>query len=79
VLFYVVYLAMEILQVMILLFYCDSRWRILTIGAAFPFMPFYYVWMRFVTIWAVTEELLTRRSYKDNFVPEHVRNVTWHW
>ncbi len=78
-LFYLVYLAMELVQLMILLFYCDERRRILAIGAVFPFMPFYYVWMRFVTIWAVTEELFTRRSYRDNFVPEHVRNVTWHW
>ena len=78
-LFYVVYLGMEILQLMILLFYCDQRWRILAIGAVFPCMPFYYIWMRFVTIWAITEELLIRRSYKDNFVPERVRNVTWHW
>ncbi len=78
-LFYVVYLGMEILQLMILLYYCDNKRRVMMIGAVFPLMPFYYIWMRFVTLWAITEELLTRRSYKDNFVPEHVRNVTWHW
>lgn len=78
-LFYVVYLGMEMMQLLILLFYCEERVRILKIGVVFPLMPFYYIWMRFVTLWAITEELLTRRSYKDNFVPEHVRNVTWHW
>ena len=79
VLFYVAYLAMELLQLAILLYYCEDRRRVLLIGAIFPLMPFYYIWMRFVTLWAITEELLTRRSYKDNFVPEHVRKVTWHW
>jgi cellulose synthase/poly-beta-1,6-N-acetylglucosamine synthase-like glycosyltransferase len=78
-LFYITYLILEVLQLMVLLFYCDQRLRILTIGLVFPLMPFYYVWMRFVTIWAITEELVHRRSYKDNFVPERVRNVTWHW
>ncbi len=78
-LFYAVYLAMEMLQLMILLYYCDDKKRILMISAVFPLMPLYYVWMRFVTLWAISEELLTRRSYKDNFVPEHVRKVTWHW
>lgn len=78
-LLYVVYLAMELVQLLVLLYYCDNRKRILVIGAVFPLMPFYDMWMRMVTIWTITEELLTRRSYKDNFVPAHVRNVTWHW
>lgn len=78
-LFYVVYLVMEIMQLLILMYYCNERVKIAKIGAVFPLMPFYYIWMRFVTLWAITEELLTRRSYKDNFVPEHVRKVTWHW
>ena len=78
-LFYLVYLLFEVLQLGILLYYCAEKKRILMIGAVFPLMPFYYIWMRFVTLWAITEELIIRRSYKDNFVPEHVRKVTWHW
>ena len=73
------YLVMESLQLLVLLYYCEERDRILKIGMVAPLMPFYYLWMRLVTLWAVTEELITRRSYKDNFVPEHVRKVTWHW
>ena len=79
ILFYLIYLLMEMLQLLVLLYYCTERSRILKIGLVSPLMPFYYLWMRCVTLWAVTEELVTRRSYKDNFVPEHVRKVTWHW
>lgn len=78
-LFYATYVAMELLQLVILLFYCEDRRRVLAIGLVFPLMPFYYLWMRLVTLWAVSEELITRRSYRDSFVPEHVRKVTWHW
>ncbi len=79
VLLYFTYLVMELLQLIILLYYCEQRSRVLAIGTVAPLMPFYYLWMRFVTLWAITEELLFRRSYKDNFVPERVRKVTWHW
>ena len=78
-LLYLTYLLLELLQLVILLYYCVERRRILTIGVVAPLMPFYYLWMRFVTLWAITEEMLTRRSHRDNFVPERVRGVTWHW
>src|SRR6056297_954994 len=78
-LMYVTYMIMESVQLFLLMYYCEEKQRVLKIGTVLPLMPLYYVWMRFVTLWAVSEELLTRRSYKDNFVPEHVRQVTWHW
>lgn len=77
--FYLCYLGLESLQLLLLLYYCDDRKHILKISVIFPLMPFYYVWMRIVTIWAISEEFLIRRSYADNFVPERVRRVTWHW
>lgn len=76
---YLAYLVMEMMQILILLYYCDNRKEILKIGTVFPVMPFYYLCMRFVTLWAITEEIINRRSYQDNFVPERVRKVTWHW
>ena len=79
VLYYFVYMAMEVMQLAIILYYSNDRKRDFLIGLAFPLMPFYYVLMRVVTLFAVTEELLTRRSFRDNFVPKHVREVTWHW
>ncbi|NND98137.1 MAG: glycosyltransferase family 2 protein [Pirellulaceae bacterium] len=78
-LYYVVYLIAELMQVFLLLYYCDNRRNILSIALVIPLMPLYYIWMRCITIWAVSEELVYRRSYRDNFVPAHVRNVTWHW
>lgn len=78
-LYYLVYTAMEVIQIGIMLVYSNERKRDFLISLIFPLMPFYYVLMRFVTLFAITEELLTRRSFRDNFVPKHVREVTWHW
>ena len=44
-----------------------------------PLMPLYHLFLRFTTTVAVLEELFTRRSFRDDFVPAKVRNVTWHW
>ena len=78
-LFYVLYLVMEAVQLLLLLFYSPDRRRVICLAPAFPLMPFYYLFMRIITLWAITEEFLRRRSYDDNFVPAHVRGVTWHW
>ena len=32
-----------------------------------------------VRLFATTEELFFRGSYHDNYVPEKVRQATWHW
>ena len=77
--YYLCYLVMEIFQIGILLYYCTDRTHVLKVGLIFPLMPFYYLWMRVVTVWAISEEFFSRRSYRDNFVPERVRRVTWHW
>ena len=79
VLYYLAYTLMEVVQVGVMLYYSNERKRDLLISLIFPLMPFYYVLMRFVTLFAITEELLTRRSFRDNFVPKHVREATWHW
>jgi cellulose synthase/poly-beta-1,6-N-acetylglucosamine synthase-like glycosyltransferase len=79
VLFYALYVSFEIVQLLVLLYYSQDRRSVLRIAPIFPLMPFYYLYMRLITLWAVTEELIHRRSYKDSFVPEHVRMATWHW
>jgi cellulose synthase/poly-beta-1,6-N-acetylglucosamine synthase-like glycosyltransferase len=78
-LYYAVYLGFEIVQLLVLLYYCGNRLSLLRLVPIAPLMPFYYLYMRFITLWAVSEELIHRRSYKDGFVPEHVRLATWHW
>jgi cellulose synthase/poly-beta-1,6-N-acetylglucosamine synthase-like glycosyltransferase len=77
--YYACYLALEFLQLGIVVYYSNDRLRDLAVGLALPCMPLYHLLMRAVTCWAVSEEMLTRRSFRDGFVPEHVREATWHW
>ena len=79
VLYYFVFLLMELIQMLVVLYYSNNRNRDLLLSLAFPLIPFYYFAMRVVTLIAVTEELLLRRSFRDNFVPRQVRNATWQW
>jgi cellulose synthase/poly-beta-1,6-N-acetylglucosamine synthase-like glycosyltransferase len=79
ILFYAIYLVFEFVQLLLLLYYSRDRRTVLKLAPVFPLMPFYYLYMRLITLWAISEELIHRRSYKDNFVPEHVRLATWHW
>ncbi|MCA9176669.1 MAG: glycosyltransferase [Planctomycetales bacterium] len=76
---YLVFLALDVIQHGIILYFSNHRRRDACLGLAIPVMPFYYLLLRVVLIWAVLEEMFTRRSYRDSFVPEHVRNRTWHW
>lgn len=77
--FYLTYLACEVFQLMILLYYSPNRKSDLILAFACPLMPIYYAMQKLVTFWAISEELLHRRSFKDNFVPKRVREATWHW
>ncbi len=77
--FYVVYCVMELMQLLVLLFYSRHPWRDAQL-AWVPFvMPLYQALQRCVTTVAIVEEMLTRRSYRDTFVPGHVRRVAWRW
>lgn len=78
-LFYLGYLFLELLQLGVVLYYSENRRKDLMLGIAAPLMPLYYLILRLVTTWAITEELLVRRSFRDNFVPKQVRDATWHW
>ena len=77
--FYVVYAICDVVQVLMLLFYSNNRKQDLKLAVISPLMPIYYVYQKIVTLIAITEELLFRNSFKSNFVPERVRNATWHW
>ena len=78
-LYYLLYLAMETANWLILLNYSAHRLRDLRLGIVLPLMPFYQLMQRCVTTWAIVEETFTRRSFRDGFVPQHVREATWHW
>lgn len=79
VLFYVIYVLADLVQTLALLFYSRFEKQDLLLALAIPLMPFYFTFMKIVTLIAITEELLFRRSFKDNFVPKRVREATWHW
>lgn len=78
-LYYLVYLGLEVVQGLVVLYYSHDRQRDLVVGLVAPLMPLYYLALRLWSLWAVTEELCSRRSYRDGFVPAHVRDATWHW
>lgn len=79
ILYYVCYLGLELLQVRLVAYYSMDRKHDLIVCLIVPLMPFYHLIQRCVSSYAVVEELLWRRSFKDSFVPAHVRRVTWHW
>jgi len=76
---YVAYLALEVVQWLVILFYSLDRRRDLRIALCAPLMPCYFFYLRFATLVAIIEETFWRRSFDDNFVPERVRRVTWRW
>jgi poly-beta-1,6-N-acetyl-D-glucosamine synthase len=76
---YVAYLAIETAQACVVLYYSLDRWRDLKYCLVLPLMPFYALFIKAASAVAITEELITRRSFQDNFVPSHVRDATWHW
>ena len=78
-LYYLVYLGCDIVILVVVLYYSTNRWRDLLVGLCLPFTPFYNILQKAVSLWAITEEIFSRRSFRDGFVPEHVRRTTWHW
>lgn len=77
--FYIIYVVCDYIQTAFVIFYSDKKWEDVKLALGCPLMPIYYAYQKLVTMWAITEELFTRRSFRDNFVPERVRKVTWHW
>ena len=78
-LYYLCYVFLDAVILLVVLFYSNDRRRDLAAGLSAPLTPFFNLLLKGVALLAITEELLTRRSFRDNFVPEHVRNATWHW
>lgn len=76
---YVAYCGLEFLQWLVIMYYSPNprrdAWSILCL----PLVPPYYLFLKTASFVAITEEFLWRKSYQDNFVPLHVRQVTWHW
>lgn len=79
VLYYWLYVLGDLIQYLIILDYSlEPKRHLPLIGMVF-IMPFYQLYQRIVTTFALLEEIFTRRSFRDGFVPPHVRQATWHW
>ena len=76
---YVLYCVLELLQWLVVMYYTPKPARDAWSIACLPLVPAYYLFLKFASVVAIVEEFLWRRSYEDNFVPVHVRRVTWHW
>ena len=72
-------LCLELLQLLVLLFYSDRFKHDLLLAVVLPLYPAYQVFMKVVDVFALTREILFHESGDDNFVPLHVRAATWRW
>ena len=79
ILYYFLYLGIETMQWLLVLYYSNHKSRDARLWYIPFIIPFYQAYQRCVTTVAILEEMLTRRSFRDSFVPEHVRQATWHW
>ena len=79
ILLYLCPLLMEGIQFLLLLGYSQTPGRDLLTAMVLPFYPFYQAFLKAADLVAILEELVLRKSRDDNFVPERVRDATWHW
>lgn len=76
---YVCYACLELVQAMTIFCYSQDWKRDLMACLVVPLSPAYQIFLRFVSLVAITEELFWRKSFADGHVPRHVRDATWHW
>jgi cellulose synthase/poly-beta-1,6-N-acetylglucosamine synthase-like glycosyltransferase len=76
---YLCYLTFEIIQILAGLYYTNAPWRDMMIYAVFFLVPAYQLTLLVVRLVATTEEIFLRKSFQDNYVPQRVRDATWHW
>ena len=78
-LFYLIYVAIEFCQWLCIMFYTNHPRRDVWLFYLPLLIPPYQLLQRCVTTIALCEEIFTRRSFRDGFVPQHVRERTWQW
>ncbi|MEQ1827866.1 MAG: glycosyltransferase [Pirellula sp.] len=78
-LYYFLYLFGDITQYLLIMDFSNHRRKDWSSIFIIPIMPFYQCYQRVVTTISLVEEIFSRRSFRDNFVPIHVRSATWHW
>jgi cellulose synthase/poly-beta-1,6-N-acetylglucosamine synthase-like glycosyltransferase len=76
---YAGYAALELLQVLAILYYSENPARDLPVCTAFVLAPAYQLFLFALRSWALVDEALWRRSYALDHIPAHVREATWRW
>ena len=76
---YLCALVFELFHVIVLFFYSLVPWRDARICIVMPLMPFYQLFMLGIRVVATTQELVWRKSFDDDYVPQRVRQATWRW
>jgi len=76
---YLCYLTFEFIQILVGIYYSNAPRRDLVIYTVFLLVPLYQMFLLIIRGIATTEEILFRKSFQDNYVPERVRHATWHW
>ncbi len=76
---YLGYLGLELIQWMTIFVYSRDWKKDWSTCLVLPVSPLYQLFLRFVSLIAITEEFLWRKSFDDAHVPRHVREATWHW
>jgi cellulose synthase/poly-beta-1,6-N-acetylglucosamine synthase-like glycosyltransferase len=76
---YLAYLGLHLISILVALVYSTAPGRDLRLCAVWPLVPFYLLFQRVILLTALTQELFWRRSFQDTFVPQRVREKTWHW
>jgi poly-beta-1,6-N-acetyl-D-glucosamine synthase len=73
------YMGFELIQICAALYYTNNLKRDAAVCAVFPLIPIYQAVLLLVRLVATTEEIFFRTSYTESFVPDRIRNATWHW
>ena len=76
---YLGYMGLEVVQICAALYYSNNLKRDAAVCAVFPLIPIYQAVLHVVRLVATTEEMVFRTSYAESFVPDRIRNATWHW
>jgi cellulose synthase/poly-beta-1,6-N-acetylglucosamine synthase-like glycosyltransferase len=76
---YLGYMGFELIQICAALYYTNNLKRDAAVCAVFPLIPIYQAVLLVVRLVATTEEIFFRTSYTESFVPDRIRNATWHW
>ena len=77
--FYLWSLCLDVIHLLTLFYYSRNKLEHLVTCLVFPLTPIYQTMLIANRIVSYTREMFWRTSFRDNFVPQHVRDVTWKW